>query len=282
MPIDTSTRYLFDSRVHTPLGSVGGCAIYQNSRWDFEGPRTIYYYTITYILEGRCQYSEPTGRSFVLTPGDLLFCFPGIPHRIDPMPGEEFSELWISFQGRLFDAWRETELLDPARNTLRLEPVDHWLGRIEALFADVRPDTYGQIILMSALQSLIAEAMSIQPPPSMTPDERWLYDAKALIDNVFRANELDLPSIAAQMGVSYSTFRRRFTDLAGVSPGKYHAARLMQRVCEWLHTSSAATREAAEWFGFADEAHFYKRFRDVVGVSPRKFRDQIQKRTEDG
>jgi AraC-like DNA-binding protein len=276
MAIDTSTRFLFDSRVSTPLGSVGGSAIYHDSRWDFEGPRTIYYYTITYVLEGRCLYKEPTGRQTIFTPGDLFFCFPGIPHRLDPLPNEQFSELWISFQGRVFDLWRETNLLDPSRLSLRLEPVEYWLGRFESLFVNVRHDVNGQIMLISALQSLLAEAMSVQPPPTMTADEMWLSEAKGLLDAVFRADDLDLPAIAAQMGVSYSTFRRRFTTLAGMSPGKYHTAKLMQRVCEWLHSSSAATREAAQWFGFADESHFYKRFRDVVGVSPKQFREQLQ------
>lgn len=276
MPADLRTRYLFDSRVDSPIGSIGGAAVYQDSRWDFDGPRVIHYYSVTYILDGQCRYSEPQGRDVVFKPGDLFFCFPGIPHRLDPLPGEQFTELWIAFKGAIFDTWRDAKLLDPNTPSLHLDPVDYWLGRFESLFINVRQDAFGQIMLVNALLSLVAEAMSIQPTPVLSPDEAWLAQAKQMIDDVFRADELDLVSIAQRMGVSYSTFRRRFTALAGMPPGRYHTIKLMQRVCEWLHTSAAATREAAEWFGFADESHFFKRFKDVVGVSPRRFREQSQ------
>lgn len=278
MPVDTQTRILFDSRVTSPLGSVGGSAIYHDSRWDFDGPRTIHYYSLTYILQGRCTYSEPNGRSFVFSPGDLFFCFPGIPHRLDAVAGESFSEFWIVFQGTVFDTWREAKLLDPAKLSLRLEPIEYWLGRFESLFANVRQDMFGQLMLLSNLQSLLAEAMSVQPRQVLSPDEAWITQAKELIEGVFRADELDLESIAAQMGVSYSTFRRRFVQLAGTPPRQYHSAVLMRRICEWLHTSSAASREAAEWFGFTDESHLSRRFKEVVGMSPRQYRDQMRRR----
>jgi len=280
MPVDTHTRYLFDSRIESPLGSVGGAAVYQDSRWDFEGPRTIRYYSLTYILDGHCHYSEPNGRSFDFSAGDLFFCFPGMPHRLDPTEGDTFSEFWIAFRGTIFDTWREAKLLDPAKLSLHLEPVEYWLGRFENLFVNVRQDMFGQMMLLSALQSLLAEAMSVQPKEVLSPDEAWIGQAKELIEGVFRADELDLESIAAQMGVSYSTFRRRFTQLAGTAPRQYHTAVLMRRICEWLHTSSAASREAAEWFGFTDESHFYRRFKEVVGVSPRQYREQL--RRDDG
>lgn len=277
MAVDTRSRHLFESRIRTPLGSVGSASVVQDSRWDFDGPRTIFFYSITYILEGRCRYVEPGGRDMVLGPGTAFFCFPGIPHRIEPMPDEQFSELWITFLGPVFDLWRETRMLDPDRFCLDLHPIDHWLTRFETLFVNVRPDVYGQILLVNALQSVIAEAMSVQRMPVADPDRVWLAEAKAIIDSVLRADELDLEAVATQMGMSYSHFRRKFVAFAGIPPRRYHTAKLMQRACEWMHSSSTGNKELAEWFGFCNEFHFSKRFKEVIGMSPREFRTKLQR-----
>lgn len=273
MAVDTRTRYIFDAHgVKSPFGAVGGAAVYHDSQWDFEGPRVIYFHTLTYVLEGRCRFTEPSGRDEVYEAGDLFFCFPGLPHRLDPMPDEQFSEFWLTMNGSIFDLWRSSGFIDPQTARMHLEPVEYWLGRFEALFANMRPDEYGQTMLIGALQSLIAEAMSVQPEKWDDTDEEWLAHVKSRLDAVTRANELDLPAIAAELGMSYAHFRRKFFTLSGMPPGRYHTRVIMHRICEWLHTSKAANKEIAEWYGFCNEHHFSKRFKEIVGMSPREFR----------
>jgi len=277
MPTETVTRNIFDGHgILSPLGGLGYAAVHQNSRWDFDDPRITFYYSLTYILDGRCHYTEPGGKSVIFSPGDLFFCFPGIPHRIDPLPGEQFSEFWITFEGPMFDLWRSTRLIDPNQFALRLEPIDYWFGRFEGLFANVRDDQVGQLMLIGSLQSLLAEAMSVQSRRVTDPDEIWLSQAKKRIEDVLRADKLDLETIASTMGMSYPNFRRKFAAVAGVPPGRYHTQILMQHICEWLTASHASNKMAAEWFGFCNVHHFSKRFKEVVGVSPSEFRSRVE------
>jgi len=251
-------------------------AIQEDTRWDFTGYRTINYYSLTYILDGRCHYTEPTGRDLVFVAGDLFFCFPGLPHRFDPMPGEQFSEFWISFTGPAFDLWRELAILDPARFSLHLEPTEHWTSRFETLFANFRNDSYGQMMLVSKLQALLLEAMSIQPRPIVeTGDAGWIVEAKAMIETAGTEDELDLSAIAGKLNMSYSNFRRKFVELAGIPPGRYHTVRLMEQACEWMLTSHGTIKDVANGCGFQSESHFSKRFKQVMGMTPREFRAKL-------
>lgn len=275
MPNETRTRQVFNSPVRSPLGCVDSAGFVENSRWDQDGLRTIYYYTLTYVISGRCRYTDPTGRDFMFQSGDLFICFPGLPHRFDPAP--KFDEFWIAFGGPVFDLWRDAKMLDPQRFSLRLEPVEFWLNRLESLFVNVRTDAFGQTMLISSLQALLAEMISIQPIPAHDEgDEGWIAKAKTLIDSVERVDELDLEEVSTKMGTSYSNFRRKFQVLAGVPPRRYHTARVMQQACEWVFASNRTVREVADMFGFCDEFFFSRRFKQILGMSPREFRTALR------
>jgi AraC-like DNA-binding protein len=276
MAVDTHTRLIYEYPAGTPIGFVGRSSVYENSRWDFEGPRTIFFYSLTYVLEGSCRYTEPSGCDLIFSPGDLFFCFPGIPHRIDPLPGAPFSEFWITFGGPTFDVWRDVKVLDHNRPCVHLEPIEYWLPRFEGLFTNVRADTWGQMILVTALQGLIAEVLSLRKDPAANPgDSGWLAQAKMLIERASQT-DLDIGAIADQMDMSHSTFRHKFVALAGMPPARYHARKMMQAVCAFMALSNYGNKEIAERFGFCNEYYFSRRFKQVVGETPNEYRARLQ------
>lgn len=277
MAVNTQTRLLHFNSETSPIGFVGWAAVYENSQWPFEGPRIIDHYSVTYILDGRCRYIEPEGPELVFVPGDLFFCFPGVPHRLDPMPGEQFSEFWCSFSGPAFDLWRDNGVLDTCKFWLHLEPVAYWLGRFEALCNRLRADRSDPIVSVTALQNMLAEAISAASAAGVSRDDRqWIIQAKSLIDGIDRMDEVDLEQVARSMNMSYSSFRRRFHQLAGTPPGRYHAERLMERACRWLCEEDITNKEIAQRCGFSSEFHFSERFKQIVGMSTRDFRRRLR------
>jgi AraC-like DNA-binding protein len=278
MSVDIRTRLLYyNTGTSSALGYLGWAAVYNNRRWTFEGPRTIDHYTLTYILDGRCRYSEPDGREMIFSSGDLFFCFPGVPHRMDPMPGEQFSEFWCSFDGPSFDLWRDHGILDPAKFWVHLEPTEYWLGRFETMFAHLGSDGLGPIVALTALQSLISEALALAGDAGAYKEDRqWVSQAKAMIDAIDRVDLLDLEKIADAMSMSYSNFRRKFVQLGGMPPGRYHSEKLMGRACQWLYEGKITNKEIAERCGFSSEFHFSERFKQIIGMSPREFRKRLR------
>jgi len=277
MSLDLRTRLVYYNASGSPVGFVGWAAVYYDSRWTFDGWRTLGHYTLTYILDGRCVYTEPDGKRIIFGPGDLFFCFPGIPHRIDPAPGEQFTEFWSSFSGPAFDLWRENGVLEPSKFALRLEPVEFWLNKFEAVFEKMKKDGLGQVVAVSTLQTLIAEILAHEEHAGVNrEDQGWIGQAKGLLDAVERAEDLDLYEIARMLNMSYSNFRRKFVALGGVPPGRYHTAKLMERACQWMYEGSITNKEIAQRCGFCNEFHFSERFKQIVGMSPRDFRKSLQ------
>jgi AraC-like DNA-binding protein len=277
MALDLRTRLVYYNNTGSPIGFIGWSAVYFDSKWTFDGWRTLDHYTFTYVLDGHCRYTEPDGRCLMFGPGDFFFCFPGIPHRIDPTPGEPFSEFWCSFSGPAFDFWRAAGILAPSKFVIHLEPIEHWLGRFESMFAKLRHDTKGQIVAVTSFQSLLAEAMAFEEHAATSgEDEGWIGQAKALLEAVERAEDLDLTEIAQMLNMSYSNFRRKFVALAGMPPGRYHTSKLMERACQWMYEGSITNKEIAQRCGFCNEFHFSERFKQMVGKSPRDFRKSLQ------
>ncbi|BDI28256.1 hypothetical protein CCAX7_003070 [Capsulimonas corticalis] len=269
MDLNIETRQLHYTSAKSPIGFVEWSCIYQDSHWNFEGMRTLDLYAMSYILEGRCRYTDPDGLELFLESGDLLFCAPGSRNRMEPAPGRQFSEVWVTFGGPIFDLWRDAKLLSHSKMLLHLEPLDYWLGRFEGLFEGNRD----QIQLVSAVQALLADMLpSDQSWQSNVEDREWLGMAKKLLTSVERAEDLDLVGIATEMNMSYSSFRRKFTALSHISPGRYHMTMLIERACQWMSESHITNKEIAERCGFCNEFHFSQRFKQIVGVPPREFR----------
>ena len=78
--------------------------------------------------------------------------------------------------------------------------------------------------------------------------------------------------LAAEAGLSYDTFRRRFTAQVGRPPAAYRTERRLQTAATLLRLTDMTHREIARTLGFADEFHLSRRFRATYGVAPRDYR----------
>lgn len=82
---------------------------------------------------------------------------------------------------------------------------------------------------------------------------------------------IDLPDLAQNIQMSYASFRKRFTQAMGISPGQF---RIQQRIEKAKHyvLQGIAIAKIADMLGYADCYCFSKQFKKHSGFSPRKFR----------
>ncbi len=116
-----------------------------------------------------------------------------------------------------------------------------------------------------SLQHLLAEALEV-PEESRAP--HWLEQAYGLLQG---GNETP-QKVARALGMSYETFRKRFSSAAGVSPGHYQAMKVMDKACALMITGELTNKEIAERLSFCDEFHFARRFKQIMGLTPTQFR----------
>ncbi|HEX4123813.1 MAG TPA: AraC family transcriptional regulator [Tepidisphaeraceae bacterium] len=268
-------RLLYKGGIPSKIGRLIESAVVANSSGT--GPmRILDAYCIVYVLEGRCLYEHPGGDRRTFAAGDFFFVFPGIPHTYGAAPDNRWSQFYILFEGAAFDLWRSRGLLDPDRFAYHLQPVDYWLGRFESMFDALHRGDPHSMQPVCALQALLAEAIeSHGHSPAERENVVWLRQAFEKIAEGDAAARLDMASLAEAMGMSYAAFRKKFTALARMSPGRYHASLVMRRACQWMHEELVSSKEIARRLGFCNEYHFSRRFKQVVGVAPSAYRRRL-------
>lgn len=235
--------------------------------------RVLHQYGLVYLIDGGGHFSDELGYQRLLCPGDLIFLFPEIGHTYGPEPDQFWHELFIVFEGAIFDLWQRDGLLKPARPIIHLEPVDYWSNRFkETIWAVPQSGPEYALMRICRLQEVLAEVFLYQQHQNLENiDPVWLSEAKALLQAEL-TRQPDYQVIAAKLGMSYDGFRKRFTKETGVSPARYHTLRRIDRAGELLLNEDLTSKEIAHYLGFSDEYHFSRRFKQIIGVSPSGFR----------
>jgi AraC-like DNA-binding protein len=277
MPTQLQTGLLRGIPTECPIGRISLAGSVVGGRGTVQsGMRILGSYALAYVLRGPGRYMDGNGINQKLETGDLIHLFPDIPHAYGPPPGESWDEIFIVFDGPLFDLWRSAGLLDQTKPVRQLLPLDYWLRRIESVAtadAAVSPLT-----AVSRLQDLLAEMCQCGQSADLgTADRAWLATARQLLAEPHAPEDAHLQLVAARLDMSYVGFRKKFSRLSGISPGSFHMKSIMDRACDMLRAGDFPLRTIAAQLGFCDEFHFSRRFKQLVGLSPTQFRRQASR-----
>jgi AraC-like DNA-binding protein len=269
MAVATRPAFLSQSGIGSPLGRITLTGTIHGSLGLPPNPmRILGSYALVYLLSGTGRYEDARGTRLEVSTGDLLLLFPEIAHTYAPPSGSHWDEIYIVFDGPVFDLWRQQGLLNPDSPFYHLEPVDYWRPR----FAEVSAPGLSPLERLCRLQSVLADTLTnYRRDPAAARDDQWLASARALLDaDVPKALYVD--QIAKRLRLSPETFRKRFARLAGIPPWRYRMTRVIERACRLVHESRLTNKEIAAQLNFNDEFHFSRRFKQITGRSPTQFR----------
>jgi AraC-like DNA-binding protein len=233
-------------------------------------------YAVVCITRGAGEYRDANGLAIPVTAGQAILVFPELAHQYRPPRGRTWDEFYVTFDGPAFDLWRQAGLFSPSRPVLSYTP--EWFDAFRRLLTGARRTFSGGartrlvcdfIALLNPL--LLNEETGIAPEDENSAPE-WRARACGMLE-IDLGLPQDLTEIAAEVGMSYESFRKRFQKEVGVSPARYRRERRLAAARELLRYSPQMTnRQIAEMLGFADEYHFSRRFTEWAGVTPRAFR----------
>ena len=95
--------------------------------------------------------------------------------------------------------------------------------------------------------------------------------AKILIADQFRT--ITPESLAEQLNMGYSNFRRIFREYTGFSPAKYIQEVRISKVKEAITNTKKPIKQIAYEMGFENEDYFFTAFRRLTGMTPVQYRE---------
>jgi AraC-like DNA-binding protein len=258
-------RLLLQNTEHSGIGRITVAAELINKQY-YEKPRRLDCYALVAVKKGRGDFRDERGGAFPVCAGDAIVLFPGIGHSYGPPEGETWDELYLLFEGAVFDYWRDHQLLDPDSPRYRLDG-----SRLKWIWQDAS----GPLEQVCRLLTLLSAADREIGDDKLLPEQRqWMEDARDLLSR--HALRADAAQCAARhMGMSYQVFRKTFRRLDGRPPGAFRTHVLMEEAARRLLTEATPIKTIALELNFCDEFHFTRRFREHHGTPPALYRRRM-------
>ncbi len=258
---------IWSEQVQSPLGSLVEIGEVVGSGGKMSRFRYLRRYALVVITRGEGHYEDESGRERSLRTGDWILVFPDLGHYYRPVRPGGWDEVYVMFEGPVFETWRAQGLLDPARPTGRLADPEGWLAEFQRAMSDTKSPA---LVRLCAFQQLLAAAVAGTGDPALSPTAgaAWFTAACRLLSRPEGGAE----QAARELGMNYETFRRKFKEHAGTAPHRYHRLHVVNLAARMLDSTDLKSAEIARTLGFCDEAYFSRVFKQVTGRSPREYR----------
>jgi AraC-like DNA-binding protein len=233
---------------------------------------------LAYVETGHQPY-DVRGQHFTLLGGEGAVIPPDTPHSSDGHPSYPGKRFWL--QLRLPQAPKARWLgLAPAEakpllNMLRApaNPCSKWppdfARRVNALFAlfDRPASPVRTATLRTSLLALLFDLLDLNltnPSPACQIRVRKAIDwAEAQI-----SNPVTLEQLASVAGLSVSSFKHLFKEVAGIPPHAYLLRKRMDRAQTLLRSGEGTVTEIAYACGFSSSQYFATAFKRITGMTP--------------
>ncbi|MFK7967508.1 MAG: cupin domain-containing protein [Burkholderiaceae bacterium] len=236
------------------------------------------------IRQGQCWAHLPN-ETVHLSPGDLIFIGPGIPHRLSSHPDGHTPEQVGSPETLLLcgycsfnrQAQSPLAMVFPDVSVLRAQDLleHHWLnGVMSQLSHEHMENSPGSAVVVNRLtEVLIVELVRIGFGQSeRLPLLRALSDKQvaAALEHLHQdpAQAWTIESLGQQIGLSRAALARRFRELVGEPMFVYLTRLRVERAQALLRDNAEPVGMIASQVGYESEIAFVKVFRKHTGMTP--------------
>lgn len=269
------------SPLRTPVGEIELAGLLRNvTGIDPTGMRILRRFTLVLMVEGRGYYRDARGAKLDLGPGDVVLVFPEIAHAYGPLPGTEWTQIYIVFDGPQFQLWRAQGLLAPERPVLRLGAVDYWRRRLhEVVKSEPLHRVGAPLRALGRLLHVVTDMIASDAESTrQVGRDAWLEKSLRLLGDRGPTGWLAPQEVASAVGLNYENFRKRFVELTGESPGRYQKRRRLEWACAAIYHGESSLKQIADALGFCDVFHFSKAFKQEIGYTPSDYRRRVRGR----
>lgn len=240
--------------------------------FDTERGRILQEYQLLYIVKGSGKFSKSSG-TYDISQGTVILLRPGVWHSYKPLKESGWCEFFIGFQGEFVDKF--IKLSFPAEE--QIFNIGHNRTLIDLYQQAIDVAAYDRPGAQQLLSGIVLHMLSIvnftvrNETVSTDHLDQIVERAKAIMQEKVLQN-IDLETLAAQLNISYSWFRKIFRDYTGHPPAKYFILLKLRHAQFLLANTQESIKEIAFSLGFKSIEHFFTTFKRVTGYTPNAYR----------
>jgi AraC-like DNA-binding protein len=234
-------------------------------------------FQIVYVSAGEGVFTSGDV-SYSVNPGSVLLVLPGIKHSYHPLLETGWHEYWVGFKGAYFSGLIKEGRFSPDQVFFQIGLHDSIVSLFNLIFDEIKVQRpLYQIKACAAILSLIAEVLTRdRRKEQLNSYQKTVEKAKYLMEsNVF--SEIDLSSIAVQLGISTSRLNEIFKTYTSMTPYQYYIQIKIYKAENLLEQQDLSVKEVAHKIGFEDQYYFSRLFKNKTGVSPSEWKNYMTK-----
>ena len=237
--------------------------------------RILSEYQILYISKGEGTFTSESNKKINIKKGQIIILFPGQWHTYCPSIDTGWNEYYIGFEGQIIDELLSNEFVN-WKNQILDVGVNEELVSLFTTAIQIAKDERkaSQQYLAGIVLHILGMALSYSQNRGLEVDDSGQIIERAKIimtENIHR--QVDLQQIAANLGTSYSWFRKAFKEYTGFAPAQYFQELKLRKAKELLAETSLSIKEIAYKLDFSSYEYFLSFFRKRVGVTPLEYRN---------
>lgn len=243
------------------------------------GPEAHRQYEFLYLISGTLTYLIE-GRSYVVTPGDMILIAPNDIHTLLIGGNADYDRIVFHF---------DLELLIQAFRNLETEPIHfNWNSsfpvipaaicreyHLDELFLSIvenqEKSRYESYHIISRTMDLVVSLdkmfsnreLTLLMPSSVDPLIQRMIDF--INDHV--TQQVSLDDMAAQLYVSKSTLCHRFRAYMNMTINRYITVKKIYYAAELIQQGMSAV-EAGQSVGYSNYTTFFYNYKQIIGTSP--------------
>lgn len=259
--------------VNYPVGSHPPDYIF-----NFNKGRVLSEYQVLYIFEGEGEFESRASGTIKVETGSVIILYPGTWHRYRPIRKTGWREAWIGFNGTMADQIIGKSGFSPERPVIKVGIRSRLIEIYDRVLFDCKEGEpgYQQVVAGLVIELLGLIQMYQRTLGSSNRDIlTQIQQSRKIIADRFR-EELNPVDIAAQVGMSYSNFRKQFRYFTGLSPGQYIIQLRIREAKSLLYKTNKSVKMIGSEIGFNSSYYFIRLFKGKIGITPGAFRQKAR------
>lgn len=247
--------------------------------FDVDKGRVLDEYQMLYLVEGEGVLSSEHVKDAPIKTGDIFLIFPGEWHTYHPQPGTLWRSYWIGFKGRNMDDRLRHKFLSKDKPVYYVGYSSDIVSLYDSAIKAAKEEAaYSQQLLAGIVNNLLGHMYALERNIEFNRKGGYsdMISKAQLRIREGVESKVTVQEIAAELGSSYSNFRKLFKEYTGSSPALYQQVLKLQRAKELLSTTDMSIKEIAYRLNFDSPDYFSSKFKTKVGCKPSEFREQTR------